>query len=291
MTAGPTALPTTKPTRAGSELSPTSRWTTSLSAPARRPRRAAARNDAGSVRRWARGSNDGGGGPKPRGLRQPGSCGPCGGARKGSRDQRGCACAGGNRAPCDGGGCSAGTYACSRALPSVSDRVTKTRTGVSPRLIRRAVMDFGWHRPPAPTAASEGPSAPLAEAESAWTCGTGRPGRPPNGTRCEKTGSNQRPSPARDPSNHLWMTGCSETTDGFRFNAYRGSLHVVRSPGHHGGSVAAIAVSTGSDLLKWPERPVVRRVSVGSARPAGSWFTTCGKGCGRVFTRQHNDRG
>ncbi len=52
----------------------------------------------------------------PADLTRPGGCDPCGDERKGSIDRRGCACADGSRASCDGAGCSAGTYACSRAL-------------------------------------------------------------------------------------------------------------------------------------------------------------------------------
>ena len=82
--------------------------------PDRRPARTACRKEAPSVRRWSGDSTcrPGAAGPA---VRPRGSCGPCGGARTGSSDPRGCASAGGSRAPCDGGGCSAGTYACSRA--------------------------------------------------------------------------------------------------------------------------------------------------------------------------------
>src|SRR6478735_4816116 len=63
-------------------------------------------------------------------VRRRGSCGPCGGATTGSRGPHGCACADGTRAPCDGGGCSAGTYACSWAsLHGVVRAVTPGRSG------------------------------------------------------------------------------------------------------------------------------------------------------------------
>ena len=52
--------------------------------------------------------------PRARTVRPPVPCGPCGGGSTGSSGRRGSACAGGSRAPCDGDGCSAGTYACSR---------------------------------------------------------------------------------------------------------------------------------------------------------------------------------
>jgi hypothetical protein len=48
-------------------------------------------------------------------LRPRAGRGPCGAAPTGSTDPRGSASAGGSRASCDGGDCSAGTYACSRA--------------------------------------------------------------------------------------------------------------------------------------------------------------------------------
>ena len=48
-------------------------------------------------------------------VRRPGSCDPYGDGRRGCCDPHGCASAGGIRAPCDDDGCSAGTYAYSRA--------------------------------------------------------------------------------------------------------------------------------------------------------------------------------
>ena len=116
-TALPTALLTTKPIR-GSEVPAdgslaSARWTTSVRLPDRRPTRTDCRKEAPSVRRLSGGSTcrPGAAGPA---VRPRGSCGPCDGARPGSSDPHGCASAGGSRAPCDGGGCSAGTYACSR---------------------------------------------------------------------------------------------------------------------------------------------------------------------------------
>ena len=52
--------------------------------------------------------------PWARTVRPPVPCGPCGAGSTGSSVRRGSACADGSRAPCDGDGCSAGTYACSR---------------------------------------------------------------------------------------------------------------------------------------------------------------------------------
>jgi len=114
-TALPTARLTTKPTRAGrAGQAGTARCTTRVRLPARRPDRTAVWKDAPSVSRSAADSTTRTWcGPEPA-VRLPGSCGPCGGAKTGSRGRHGCACADGTRAPCDGGGCSAGTYACSR---------------------------------------------------------------------------------------------------------------------------------------------------------------------------------
>ena len=72
-------------------------------------------------------------------VRRRACCDPCGGARTGSSDPRGCASAGGSRAPCDDGGCSAGTYACSR---EISETVRVTRSLDRTRGV-------GWHRPSA----------------------------------------------------------------------------------------------------------------------------------------------
>ena len=65
---------------------------------------------------------------KHRGLRPRASRGPCGDGRPGWRGRRGCACGGGSRASWHDGGCSAGTYACSRS-DSFEDRAGSTATG------------------------------------------------------------------------------------------------------------------------------------------------------------------
>ena len=111
-TALPTALLTTKPTRGG-RLDVPSVWrcTTSVRAPARRPERTVRGEGRGIGQSMSGGEHRGGPALRPRG-----SCGPCGGGRRGSRGRHGCASAGGTRASCDDDGCSAGTYACSRDL-------------------------------------------------------------------------------------------------------------------------------------------------------------------------------
>ena len=119
VTALPTALLTTKPTRGlGRRRLGLAGGRPGWATPARRPDRTARRKDSPSVSRCAAGSTAVRPAGEP-GLRRRGSCGPCGGGRTGWRGRRGCACAGGNRAPCAGDGCSAGTYACSRASPSI----------------------------------------------------------------------------------------------------------------------------------------------------------------------------
>ena len=144
-----------------------------------------------------------GGGGRPT-LRRPGSCGPCGGARTRWRGRRGYACAGGTRAPCDGDGCSAGTYACSRrSLSWCSVVLTVDSSPVGgPRPLRPdpARNDTG-------TGLSAGTAHPR-KRTLPWTCGTSRrvhptsrirarvtTRRPANGTRARSTGSNPRSAP------------------------------------------------------------------------------------------------
>ena len=64
------------------------------------------------------------------GVRPTGPCGPCGGGLRGLTGPPACASAGGSRALCAGGGCSAGRYACSRAV-SVSEVVRSQGRGLS----------------------------------------------------------------------------------------------------------------------------------------------------------------
>ena len=71
-------------------------------------------------------------------LRPRDACGPCCGERTGSSGPHACACAGGSRASWRVGGCSAGTYACSRESPAVGDG----------RLWRPGVLGLAWLRRP-----------------------------------------------------------------------------------------------------------------------------------------------
>ena len=153
----------------------------------RPPATAHRRPEGGGVAKPVGGGQHGAGRPAAAGLRPPGSCGPCGGARTRSHGRRGCACAGGNRAPCDGGGCSAGTYACSRGDLR---NCAMCRSGVVPGVS-------------AGTAHPRGPSwSPRQTARGPACCGIewcvdmrhrSTPVRPPNGTRCPSGGSNRAP--------------------------------------------------------------------------------------------------
>ncbi len=105
-TALPTPLPTTNPTRTGSRSSRIRACTTRDVEPARDPRRTTSPNSADRRSRCARGSTVV--------IRQQAGRGPCAGGRPRWRDRHECACAGGSRASCADGGCSAGTYAWSR---------------------------------------------------------------------------------------------------------------------------------------------------------------------------------
>ena len=113
-------------------------------------------------------------------VRRPGSCGPCADGSTGWRDRHGSACAGGSRAPCDGDGCSAGTYACSRLFLR-RFRGMSTPHGVS------AGRSTGTARPRGRRVADRGHAAPVD-----WE-------RPANGTRRAKWGSNPRAAPAGRP--------------------------------------------------------------------------------------------
>ena len=101
------------PRDAGCPVAWASRWTTRVRDPQRRPDRTVTRKASLSMSRCAAGSTSVVAAGAA--VRRPGCCDPCGDEPTGSSGRRGCACAGGNRAPCDGDGCSAGTYACSRA--------------------------------------------------------------------------------------------------------------------------------------------------------------------------------
>ena len=106
-------------------------------------------------------------------VRRPGGCGPCGGATPEWRGRRGCASADGNRASCDGDGCSAGTYACSRDCSPGVGGVTRPVLGPGLGDIGRGgLRPFGWHRPPA--ANNRSPLMRAGPGRCPWTCGTGR---------------------------------------------------------------------------------------------------------------------
>ena len=111
--------------------------------------------------------------PRALAVRRPGSCGPCGDGPTGWRDRHGSACAGGSRAPCDGDGCSAGTYACSRLFLR-RFRGMSTPHGVG------AGRSTGTARPRSRQVADRGHAAPV-DGE-----------RPANGTRRANGGSNPR---------------------------------------------------------------------------------------------------
>ena len=111
--------------------------------------------------------------PRALAVRRPGSCGPCGDGPTGWRDRHGSACAGGSRAPCDGDGCSAGTYACSRLFLR-RFRGMSTPHGVG------AGRSTGTARPRGRQVADRGHAAPV-DGE-----------RPANGTRRANGGSNPR---------------------------------------------------------------------------------------------------
>ena len=97
--------------------------------------------------------------PRALAVRRPGSCGPCGDGPTGWRDRHGSACAGGSRAPCDGDGCSAGTYACSRLF------LRRFRGMSTPHGVGAGLFRFNRHRPPARPPGG-----------GSWTCGTRRRG-------------------------------------------------------------------------------------------------------------------
>ena len=153
--------------------------------PARRPWRTVRRKPSAVVRRWTAESN--------------GVCRelwPSDGqalaalaatAATGWRDRHGSACAGGSRAPCDGDGCSAGTYACSRLF------LRRFRGMSTPLRASVLVCSAGTARPRGRQVADRGHAAPVDRE------------RPANGTRRAKGGSNPRATPARSC---LWMTSC-----------------------------------------------------------------------------------
>ena len=167
-------------------------------------------------------------------LRRRGSCGPCGGGWRESPGPRGCACAGGSRAPCAGGGCSAGTYACSRNFLRSTESAPVPGQSVP-------AQKFGRHRPPTDHD-SHGHAAPVDT------------GRPANGTRSRETGSNSRRR-GRKPA----VATCGEPLAGAllrglgspqpRFPAITGSpqSEPARDPHHTSGKGLLTCENTGWD--------------------------------------------
>lgn len=171
VTAPPTALETTKPTRGcrrpppftppgtllGTLLGTTRpsedsrKWTTINRPPQRRPRRTTSRNSTGEVKRLREEST-----PGWTHLRQRGGRGPCDGERRAQRDRPACACADGSRASCDDGGCSAGTCACSTY--SLHSRVLLGESGHRSDASRPSLTRIATHQ--APLTHSNGTPAP-----------------------------------------------------------------------------------------------------------------------------------
>ena len=157
--------------------------------------------------------------PRALAVRRPGSCGPCDDGPTGWRDRHGSACAGGSRAPCDGDGCSAGTYACSRLFLR-RFRGMSTPHGVS------AGRSTGTARPRGRQVADRGHAAPV-DGE-----------RPANGTRRAKWGSNPRAAPAGLPVDDILLpasTGCyvRDLRGQSRPRSDQGpARHVIRVTGH-----------------------------------------------------------
>jgi hypothetical protein len=122
----PTCLLTMNPTLFNSlpaDTSGTHKCTTSVDRPARRPCRT---TSSKSVRRRSR--TDSGSMMIGR-VRQTARCDPCCGGERGSRGPRGSACGAGNRGSWHGGGCSAGTCACSRRALQNGREVRRRITG------------------------------------------------------------------------------------------------------------------------------------------------------------------
>jgi hypothetical protein len=135
-----------------------------------------------------------------RAVRPRGSCGPCGGATTGSCDRRGCASSGGSRAPCAGGGCSAGTYACSRAsLHTGSGQPHRAGTAVhissGPRIRDRVRLSAGTAHP------RDDPDGRLLFVDM-------RHRSTPGDRATVRAGNPQGQTRSTPPASCLWMTSC-----------------------------------------------------------------------------------
>ena len=231
--------------------------------------------------------------------------------RMGAR--RGCACAGGSRAPCDGDGCSAGTYACSRALSDGGQGRSRRRQPDRPFGDRQRWSNADR----APTEAGQGTGASAGTAHPrAVERPRNRPGRSvdmrhpstPGDRRTVRVASPRRqigcrplrlgpatvrtgrPGPLRPPvpqtSGSLWIASCSGTAPGVMFEARRvsprsGRTRVPRSPFPAGRRWDTWPLTCGDPVL---HRPTVS-VSAGCFHKETATFTRCGQTCGtRIAT-------
>ena len=255
--------------------------------PARCPARMQRRNDSPEVSRAAAGNTRG---PQ---LRRRACRGPCDGATRGSRGPRGYASAGGNRAPCDGGGCSADRYACSQHFsvgpgPQGPSAWSAAPRRAKPELARSRLGGVREH-------------------------GSTRRQRQVTGQRYARLFHRVKPSrpldhlPPAPPSPRgldeaavrapdLWMTSCRWPLRGVRFGAdeipRRPPSHpecAVPSVRHGCRAFPPTTALTCTDVLGTGPRSGLRAMgSHGSSRS----FTGCGEGCGvrRARSRRRDPR-
>ena len=175
------------------------------------------------------------------------------------RGRRGCACAGGNRAPCAGDGCSAGTYACSRASLSVVFRDVHTG-GISS-------APFGWHRPPT---ALQRPSVDMRHRSTPGDRPTVRAALRQGQTTAVRTG------PA-EPVDE----GLPAPPRRLLRSPHRGSPPPSDQPDHDPRVTPATVVAKGPlNRENVVQLAFTVRLGQGLCPQAGVGFTTCGQNCG-----------